>query len=50
VVQRRQVLREMMLEGVTSIVDKVNPRVLESKLAVYLDRPAVLQSMKLAAK
>ena len=33
--QRKQVLRELMLEGVTSIVERVNPRVLESKLAVY---------------
>lgn len=48
--QRRQVLREMMLEGVTSIVDKVNPRVLEAKLAVYLSRPAAAEHMKLVAK
>jgi chemotaxis protein MotA len=49
-VQRRQVLREMMLEGVTSIVDKVNPRVLEARLAVYLNRTAEAAPMRLAAK
>ena len=48
--QRKQVLREMMLEGVTSIVDKVNPRVLEAKLAVYLNRPAEAENMRLVAK
>jgi flagellar motor component MotA len=44
------VLREMMLEGVTSIVDKVNPRVLEARLAVYLNRTAEAAPMRLAAK
>lgn len=48
--QRRQVLRELILEGVTSIVDKVNPRVLEAKLAVYLSRPTETENMKMAAK
>ncbi len=48
--QRRQVLRELMLEGVTSIVDKVNPRVLEAKLAVYQTNSAKAHNMKLAAK
>jgi chemotaxis protein MotA len=50
VMQRRQVIRELMLEGVTSIVDKVNPRVLEAKLAVYLSRPVEPTHIKLAAK
>jgi chemotaxis protein MotA len=38
--RRKQVLREMMLDGVISIVDKVNPRVFESKFATYLDGAA----------
>lgn len=50
VMQRKQVLRELMLEGVTSIVDKVNPRVLEAKLAVYLARPSESVHIKMAAK
>jgi chemotaxis protein MotA len=33
---RRQVLRELMLEGILAIVDRTNPRVLEAKLSVYL--------------
>ena len=50
VMQRKQVLRELMLEGVAAIVDKVNPRVLEAKLAVYLNRPAEPAKIKMAAK
>lgn len=38
--RRRQVLRELILDGVTSIVERTNPRVLEAKLTVYLNRPA----------
>jgi chemotaxis protein MotA len=38
--RRKQVLRELMLDGVISIVDKVNPRVFESKFATYLGGPA----------
>ena len=38
--QRRQVLRELILDGVTSIVERTNPRVLEEKLTVYLNRPS----------
>ena len=34
--RRKQVLRELMLDGVISIVDKVNPRVFEAKFASYL--------------
>lgn len=41
-VERRQVLRELMLEGVLAIVEKTNPRVLEAKLAVYLAKPLPL--------
>jgi len=39
--RRKQVLRELMLDGVINIVDRTSPRVLESKLAVYLSQPAV---------
>ena len=38
--RRRQALRELVLDGVIAIVEKTNPRILESKLAVYLERPA----------
>jgi len=50
VMHRKRVLRELMLEGVASIVDRVNPRVLEAKLAVYLDHPSVSPNIKLVAK
>jgi flagellar motor component MotA len=33
---RRQVLRELMLEGVIGIVANTNPRALEKKLSAYL--------------
>jgi chemotaxis protein MotA len=36
--RRRQVLRELILDGVVSIVERTSPRVLEAKLAVYLTR------------
>jgi len=48
--QRKQILRELMLEGVISIVDRVNPRVLEGKLSVYVNRPAKAKRAKLVAK
>lgn len=38
--RRKQVLRELMLDGVIAIVEKISPRVLEENLAVYLARPA----------
>jgi chemotaxis protein MotA len=38
--RRKQVLREMMLDGVISMVEKVNPRIFESKFAAYLAAPA----------
>jgi chemotaxis protein MotA len=40
---RRQVLRELILEGILAIVDRTNPRVLEERLTIYLhdsERPA----------
>lgn len=47
--QRKQVLRQLILDGVISIVDRVNHRVLEARLAVYLSRPAEAPSGKLVA-
>ncbi len=38
--RRKQVLRELILDGVIAIVEKTNPRMLESRLAVYLGRHA----------
>jgi chemotaxis protein MotA len=34
--RRNQMLRELMLDGVISMVEKVNPRVFEAKFATYL--------------
>jgi chemotaxis protein MotA len=45
--RRKQVLRELMLDGVVAIVEKVNLRMLETKLAVYLDRRAPTAKVKL---
>jgi chemotaxis protein MotA len=42
--RRKQVLRELILDGVIAIVEKTNPRILESKLSVYLGRS--LQDVK----
>jgi chemotaxis protein MotA len=39
-VRRRQVLRELVLDGVVCLIEKTNPRVMESKLEVYLAKPA----------
>ena len=36
--RRRQILRELMLDGVILIVEKANPRIVESQLEVYLSR------------
>jgi chemotaxis protein MotA len=38
--RRKQLLRELMLDSVVSMVDKVNPRVFEAKYATYLASPA----------
>jgi chemotaxis protein MotA len=49
--RRRQVLRELMLDGVISIVDKINPRVFEAKFATYLGSPAAASRVaRLVAK
>ncbi len=38
--RRKQMLRELMLDGVISIVEKVNPRVFEAKFGTYLGTSA----------
>jgi chemotaxis protein MotA len=49
--RRKQVLRELMLDGVIGIVDKINPRVFEQKFATYLSGPAVAaRGARLVAK
>ena len=48
--RRRQVLRELVVDGVTSIVDRANPRILEAKLAVYLNHPVEPRKFELVAK
>jgi chemotaxis protein MotA len=49
--QRKQVLRELMLDGVISIVEKVNPRVFEAKFSTYLGSPAAaVRVARLVAK
>jgi chemotaxis protein MotA len=48
-IRRKQALRELMLDGVICIVEKINPRVLESKFAAYLGGPAP-RAQQLAAK
>jgi chemotaxis protein MotA len=47
---REQVLRELMLEGVISIVERTNPRALESKLRVYLGRGTEASKLRLVAR
>jgi chemotaxis protein MotA len=48
--RRKQVLRELMLNGVISIVERTNPSALESKLGVYLGRDAEARKLKLVAR
>lgn len=48
--RRKQVLREMMLDGVISIVEKLNPRIFESKLAGYNIGPAASRVKKLTVQ
>jgi chemotaxis protein MotA len=48
--RRKQVLREMMLDGVLSIVEKLNPRIFESKLAGYNIGPAASRVPKLTVQ
>ena len=44
--RRRQVLRELILDGVIAIVNGTSPRALEEKLAVYLTRPVPIAREK----
>ena len=44
--RRKQVLRELVLDGVIAIVEKANLRILEAKLSVYLDRSAPAAKLK----
>jgi chemotaxis protein MotA len=49
--RRKQVLRELVLDGVISIVEKVHPRVFESKFTTYLGEPAAASRVaKLVSK
>jgi chemotaxis protein MotA len=48
--RKKQVIREMILDGVISIVEKINPRIFESKLAGYNTGPAAARIKHLAAK
>ena len=48
--QKKQVLRELMLDGVVAIAEKATPRLLETKLAVYLNRQSVASGMTLVTK
>jgi len=48
--QKKQVLRELMLDGVLAIVERTTPMHLETKLAVYLDRQSVASGMTLVEK
>ena len=47
---RRQVLRELILEGVLGISERTSPRVLEARLAVYLEGKARAMPVTLAGK
>lgn len=49
VMQRKQVLRELMLDGVISIMEKTSPRALQAKLAVYQCERAQTAKVKLVA-
>jgi chemotaxis protein MotA len=40
--REEQIVREMTLEGVISILEGINPRMLETKLSGYLDEPKPL--------
>jgi chemotaxis protein MotA len=48
--RRKQMLRELMLDGVISMVEKVNPRVFEAKFATYLASPAASRVAHLVTK
>ena len=47
-IREEHLSREMMMEGVTSILEGMNPRMLEIKLAGFLDDPAQVKKAKAA--
>ena len=46
--REEQVMREMTLEGVISILEGMNPRMLEAKLAGFLKEPPKARTAKTA--
>ena len=44
--RRRQIVRELILDGVLSLVEKTNPRIIEAKLAVYLGKSVAARQEK----
>jgi chemotaxis protein MotA len=46
----RQLLREMIVDGVCGIVDNANPRALEQRLTAYVSKPAPRPSLVVSAK
>jgi len=48
--QRKQVLRELMLVGVISLVERTNPMVLEAQLAAYLSKPDAAARRRMVAR
>jgi chemotaxis protein MotA len=50
VMRRKQVVRELILDGVISILERTNPRALESRLGVYLGRGAEASKLRLVAR
>jgi chemotaxis protein MotA len=48
--RRKQVMRELILDGVISIVEKINPRVFESRLAAYSSEPSAARVARLVTK
>jgi chemotaxis protein MotA len=50
VMRRKQVLRELMLDGVIAIIERTNPKLLETKLEVYLERQPAASGLKLVTR
>jgi chemotaxis protein MotA len=48
--RRRQVLREMMLDGVIAIVERKSPKALHGKLAAYVSRKAPAEREKVPSE
>jgi chemotaxis protein MotA len=47
--RRKQVLRELMLDGVIHIMERINPRLLEAKLAAYQVQSSIAEKEKMVA-